>query len=160
MAKTARKAAHRNLENVLFVQAAVEKLPPELAGVAGRITINYPWGSLLRAVAVPDTEVLSNIAALGGDGASLTLLVNMSVFDQPAYCAKLDLPCPPVLDDPEKTRWFFRRAGLEVTRIVSEVKEAPYKTTWGQKLTKGSRRRVLRLDAVVGSRPLTPAGAP
>src|SRR5262245_58711732 len=33
--------------NVLYLIAAAELLPAELMGVARRITINFPWGSLL-----------------------------------------------------------------------------------------------------------------
>jgi 16S rRNA (adenine(1408)-N(1))-methyltransferase len=149
MADSAQRAIRQKLENVLFVQAAVEKLPPELTGVADRITINYPWGSLLRAVVTPEVEILSTIAGLGKAGAAITMLVNMSVFDDATYCARLGLPSPPVLADPAETRWKFRQAGFEVTNLIPDVADVPYKTTWGQKLTKGTRRRVLQLDAIV-----------
>jgi 16S rRNA (adenine(1408)-N(1))-methyltransferase len=149
MSRAAGRATRNRLENALFVQAAVEALPPELAGTADRITLNFPWGSLLKAVAVPDREVLAAIARLGKPGADVTLLVNMSVFDDTPYAARLGLPCPPVLSDLAAARAAYRPAGLEVTAIDPGVTRLPFKTTWGQKLTKGTRRRVLRLDAVV-----------
>jgi 16S rRNA (adenine(1408)-N(1))-methyltransferase len=150
MADASRKAHRRKLENLLFVQAAAESLPPELIGQADRITINYPWGSLLKAVAVPDVGILSAIAHLGKTGAAVTMLVNMSVFDDAAYCAKMGLPCPSVFVDIGRTKSLFGQAGLAVTKLVPDVTDIPYKTTWGQKLTKGTRRRVLQLEAVVG----------
>jgi 16S rRNA (adenine(1408)-N(1))-methyltransferase len=148
MADASRKAMRQKLGNLLFVQAAAENLPPELAGQADKITVNYPWGSLLKAVATPDVAVLSAIARLGKDGAAVTMLVNMSVFDDPTYCAKMGFPCPPVFIDRDRTRSMFGQAGLEVTKIVPDAVDIPHKTTWGQRLTKGTRRRVLLLEAV------------
>lgn len=149
MADAARKAVRQKLDNVLFVQASVERLPPELAALADRITINYPWGSLLAAVATPDPRILSAIAGLGKPGAGLAMLINMSVFDDAEYCAKLGLPCPPVFADEGRTRSQFRQAGIDVTTILPDVLDVPYKTTWGQRLTKGAQRRVLQLGAVI-----------
>lgn len=149
LAATARRAARRKLNNILFVQAAVENLPPELTGRADRITINFPWGSLLRAVATPDLEILSAIARLGKPGAALTLLVNLSVFDDAAYCTRAGLPSPSVFADAARTKSSFAQAGLEVVDLIQDVKELPYRTTWGQKLTHGTRRRVLQLDATI-----------
>nr|WP_274519146.1 class I SAM-dependent methyltransferase [Inquilinus limosus] len=149
MAESAGKAVRRRLDNVLFVQASVERLPPELAGLADRTTVNFPWGSLLTAVATPDPAILSAIAGLGRAGAGLTMLINMSVFDDAAYCAKLGFPSPPIFADADGTRAAFRQAGLQVTRFSPDVADVPYRTTWGQRLTKGAQRRVLQLDAVI-----------
>ncbi len=152
MAVAARKAVRQRLANVLFVQAAVGRLPPELDGLADRITINFPWGSLLKALAVPDAALLSAIARLGRPGAALTALINVSVFDDAAYCARQGLPCPPVFADGETTRWTYGQSGLDVTRIVQDAEVLPVRTTWGRKLTRGTRRRVLQLEAGIGSR--------
>ena len=42
---------------MLFIQAAVEDLPPELDGVADEVHVHFPWGSLLRAVATGELDV-------------------------------------------------------------------------------------------------------
>ena len=116
---------------------------------ADRITVNFPWGSLLRAVAAPETTVLASIAALGRCDAAFTLLVNMATFDDAAYCAKLALPCPPVFACKDRTRAAYAEAGLEVMRIDANARTLPYRTTWGQRLTKGTQRQVLHLEARV-----------
>ncbi len=51
--KIHRKPSKGGLSNLLFIQAAVEDLPPELDGVADEIHIHLPWGSLLRTVSAP-----------------------------------------------------------------------------------------------------------
>src|SRR6185295_10593129 len=47
--------------NALFIQSAVEDLPAELDGVANEVHVHFPWGSLLRAVASGDIEVMRNL---------------------------------------------------------------------------------------------------
>jgi 16S rRNA (adenine(1408)-N(1))-methyltransferase len=59
--KIHRKPEKGGLPNVLFVQAPVEELPPELNQVADEIHIHFPLGSLLRSVAVGDKKVLAPI---------------------------------------------------------------------------------------------------
>ena len=59
--KATRKPSKGGLPNALFVQAAVEDLPEELNGLANQIYVNFPWGSLLRAVMVGDQHVLISI---------------------------------------------------------------------------------------------------
>ena len=61
--KATRKPAKGGLPNAMFVQAAVEDLPAELDGVADEIHIHFPWGSLLRAFASGDSDVLDLSAA-------------------------------------------------------------------------------------------------
>jgi hypothetical protein len=149
MAEASRRAARAKLDNALFVQAAIEAPPPELAGAADAITVNYPWGALLKAFVTPEPRLLANLAALGREGASVTVLVNMSVFDDAAYGARIGLPHPPVLADPERTRGLYAAAGLAVTSIDPSLASPPYRTTWGRKLVKSGRRRILRLDVIV-----------
>jgi tRNA G46 methylase TrmB len=44
-----RGVSRRAPQNTLFVIANAQALPPELHGLAAQVTINFPWGSLLRA---------------------------------------------------------------------------------------------------------------
>jgi len=59
--KIHRKPAKGGTPNVLFIQSAVEDLPPELDAVADEVHIHFPWGSLLKAVATGDVGVLENL---------------------------------------------------------------------------------------------------
>jgi 16S rRNA (adenine(1408)-N(1))-methyltransferase len=75
--KIHRKPAKGGLPNVLFIQAAVEALPPELDGVADEVHIHFPWGSLLRAVATGDEAVLHNLRCLCAPGAFLEIIMGL-----------------------------------------------------------------------------------
>ena len=50
MRTSARRAARQKdgLPNAAFVVAAIESALADLRGVADRVTVHFPWGSLLR----------------------------------------------------------------------------------------------------------------
>lgn len=54
--------ARRAPENAHFVILDALALPAELASLASRIIINFPWGSLLRSLLSGDERLLSNLA--------------------------------------------------------------------------------------------------
>ena len=76
--------------NALFVVAAAEAPPPELAGLADELTITLPWGSLLDGVLGRDDRVAAGVASLVAPGGRLRSIVST------AACDGRDLP---VLDD-------------------------------------------------------------
>lgn len=148
--KTIIKPERGGVSNVLFVCASVEALPLELQGIASEITINYPWGSLLQALVLPDFEVLKAITRLALPGASLTILINISVFENKEYCYKLGLPELTLERAKSSLASRYRDAGIEVQTIAVLDEGIPYRTTWGQKLTQGSGdRKTLLIEAVV-----------
>jgi 16S rRNA (adenine(1408)-N(1))-methyltransferase len=79
MAEASRRAAgparKGGLENVLFVLAAAEAPPEELRELAARVTVLFPWGSLLRGCLGRDAAVARGIAELVAPGGILELHV-------------------------------------------------------------------------------------
>src|SRR5687768_15272589 len=81
--KATRKPAKGGLPNAIFVQAAVENLPEELHGIANQIHINFPWGSLLRAVTIGDPEILTSFRHIAAQGCRLEIVIGIdAVRDQ------------------------------------------------------------------------------
>jgi|1186.fasta_scaffold136863_2 16S rRNA (adenine(1408)-N(1))-methyltransferase len=145
-AKAAKKPARGGLPNVLFVMGSVEDLPGPLAGLADLVTINYPWGSLLRALVVPEPGILERMIAVMKPGARISILFNYSVFEDSDYVARLALPDL----SPERIREelvpVYRQRGLEIGEVrLLEDSEVPHRTTWGQHLVLGSKRKTLLL---------------
>jgi 16S rRNA (adenine(1408)-N(1))-methyltransferase len=60
--------------NAIFVIANALALPPELHGVAAQITINFPWGSLLRGLL--DGTLLGELQRVAQPHAALDLRLN------------------------------------------------------------------------------------
>lgn len=71
--RASRKPARGGVPNVLFGRLSLEEAPGDLIGLADRLTVLFPWGSLLRAVAAPDAG-LRKLAALGKRGGRIHFL--------------------------------------------------------------------------------------
>ena len=132
----------------MFVCAAAEALPEMLAGAADEITINYPWGSLLRAVALPDVERLAGVAKLAKPGARVTAVVNMQPLRDAAQAARLGLAEAALLRSEAELREAYARAGLDVLHVREVTDEPLPATSWGKHLAI-SKREVWRIEARV-----------
>lgn len=146
-----RKPAKGGAPNARFVVAAAEDLPGPLAGLADLLTVNYPWGSLQRTLVEPVPALLERLLAVAAPGARLVVLLNASVFEQDEYRERLALP--PL--DAERARRelapAYARLGVELDRIEELAGDAPHRTSWGQRLTRGSARSTLLLAGTVGA---------
>jgi 16S rRNA (adenine(1408)-N(1))-methyltransferase len=148
-----RKPVRGGAPNLLLAVAAVEALPRELTGVADRLTVNLPWGSLLAGLVRPDAALLAAVAAVGRPGARLSIVFNFSVFEDADYCARMGLPAVG-LDYVDRVLVpAYARAAVRVVGRELLAAGAPHRTAWGQRLVRGSRRRLLALEARVGETP-------
>ncbi|MCA1665806.1 MAG: class I SAM-dependent methyltransferase [Thermomicrobia bacterium] len=66
--------------NALFVIANALALPRELCGLATRITINFPWGSLLVALLERDPALRDGLVMLARPGATLEIRLNQGAL--------------------------------------------------------------------------------
>jgi 16S rRNA (adenine(1408)-N(1))-methyltransferase len=145
--RVAGKPAKGGLPNALFGRLSLEDAPGELAGIADSLTVLLPWGSLLRAVALPDPRELTALRALGKPGATFFTVFGYSAKTDGASVGALGVPA---LDDPAiagALERSYRDAGLAVTARAAnrdEVRALP--TTWAQRLAFASAdRRFLAL---------------
>lgn len=140
------------LDNVVYVRAAVEGLPSELAGVADRVTIVLPWGSLLAAVVLPSIDILRDIRALCQPGAILTLLLAVDPVRDRAEILRLGLP--PTRDPDLRSRLpeAYAAAGFDVTAVCSIGRDelARWPSSWARRLAHGRARSVFQVEARAG----------
>ena len=146
--KASRSQKRGGTSNALFLLSSIEALPTDFFGIADAITINYPWGSLLKAVTDPDVAILQKIARIAKRGAPLRILLNWSVFENASYCERLGLSALTLHDVETRLKAQYDEAGLEI-KSHGLIDSNPVATTWGQKLVKGSDRKVLSIEAVV-----------
>lgn len=144
--RAGRKPGRGGAANAWCVRAAVEALPPALDGLADEIRVHFPWGSLLRAVLLPDVDLLRQIARVGRPGAAFHARVNASIFDDPHLVTRLRLPS--LGNESVETKIeLYEAAGirLETWSVIHD--EAP--TSWARRLTRGSVVRVLAFDGTI-----------
>ncbi len=75
------RGATRTLPNALFVASGVEALPADLDGISDRVTVTFPWGSLLRGALGLDRAVAGSIARLVGPHGTLEITVSVTERD-------------------------------------------------------------------------------
>ena len=140
MRPAARRAQRASLDNAVFVVAAVESLPSDLAAVADHVTISFPWGSLLRGVLGAGDRVLPAIAQLCRPGASIQAMWSLTARDASAAIA----PDPGWLVDR------FDAEGLQVVELrdASAEEIAATGSSWAKRLGVGRHRPATLLRAV------------
>lgn len=90
--KATRKPKKGGLPNALFVQASADYLPEELNGTADEIHIHFPWGSLLQAVCLGDSDVLSGLHLISAPGCLLEIVVGVDSVRDRSELESLGIP--------------------------------------------------------------------
>ena len=151
MAESARRArakpAKGGAANALYIVGRAEALPPELVGRCDEITVNYPWGSLLKAVTEPLPDVLAGIAACAKAGARVALLINLAPFQDPEQRDRLGLSELDAEIAAERLTPAYEAAGLKITEIETLLGDLPERTSWGRRLVVGSGRGTLVVES-------------
>jgi len=148
--RAARPGRKGGLPNALFVVAAAERPPAELAGIAAEVTISFPWGSLLRgALAVEGAaDAAAGIAGLVAPGGVVRMLVSIDPRDRLAV---------PVLAAADRAAIAARWAchGLILTAFAPACRDEieASDSSWSRRLGAGRERAVWRLELRRADRP-------
>jgi 16S rRNA (adenine(1408)-N(1))-methyltransferase len=149
MAEASRRAAKPTVRggrtNAVFLAAGVEMLPAGLAGVADRVTVRFPWGSLLRGALGLDGPAAEAMAALVAPGGSLEL--TLSIAERDGIVGRAG---PFGSRDLARLGGTFRALGLRITDVRaldgSELRRLG--SSWAGRLGAGDARQVwgIRLE--------------
>ncbi|MBS0628768.1 MAG: hypothetical protein JSS30_00915 [Verrucomicrobia bacterium] len=130
--------------NLELLHMSVEDLPSEFSQVAHCVTINYPWGSLLKGVTDPDPKILESISKILHVGGELFLNLNYTLYSDKRLISTLEITDLEGKEAVEKLKNIFsfyqlrfREKGLDNRNFAG--------TTWGKHLTLGSGRETLSL---------------
>lgn len=146
-----REAARRLPRNALLLIADARSLPPELAGLATAITINFPWGSLLTALLTADQPLIDSLRRTARPGATLDLRLNGGALVQAGYSPA---------EAGQLVGCTLREAGFDVGQplLMDAVALRSCASTWARRLAAGPEPWALHLRATVPhhSRSLAP----
>lgn len=135
-----RRGGRRLPANSLLVVADALAPPPELRSVASRLTIHFPWGSLLRALLLGQPDLVAGLRALGRPGATLEVLVNADAMtvDGSGWDA-----------DQTRVASVLTDAGLLLDPIarLGPADLRRYPTTWARRLAFGRDPRAIHIAA-------------
>ena len=142
MRDASRRAAARptrgGVPNAVFLVSAVEALPAELHAFADRITIHFPWASLLRGLVNADPAFVEPIARLARAGATVTAILSVTDRDTAAGAATPNAALGRLL-----ARLYWAH-GLRVVewRPASSLEIRQAHSTWSKRLRTGRERDV------------------
>jgi 16S rRNA (adenine(1408)-N(1))-methyltransferase len=147
--KIHRKPAKGGLANALFVQSAVEDLPCELDGIASEVHVNFPWGSLLPAVAAGEHDSLKNLRRICAPEAELKIFMSFDPERDRAAIERLELPSISEIFLKTVLAPRYQAAGFNVLEsTVLPVSEWPdLCTSWAQRLRNNDRRSLIYIRA-------------
>jgi len=146
------KPARGGVANALFLVASAEALPAALSSRASLVTVNYPWGVLLRMLAQPDPAGLRALADLLQPGGRLIALLNASVTDDRDYGERLGLPPLEDAHVDERLVPGWEESGFEAVswQRLGADEEPAHHTTWGRRLVRGSNRSTIVVEGTRG----------
>ena len=158
--RAARPGPKGGLPNAIFLVAAAEQLPADLAGVADEVQVLFPWGSLLRAaLALPEAAGASaGLAGLARPGGLFRVLLSVDPRDSLTIEPLTDVDGGAIAE-----RWAIHGLDLLAFQQATTDEIAASGSSWARRLGAGRDRRVWRLDL---ARPIgvaevpTPAGRP
>ncbi len=141
--RAARRPERGGARNVWFIRAGADELPPALTGLSDEVHVHFPWGTLLRAVLVPEPDLLRGILGLRNREGSVCVRLNVSVVEDPLVLRRLNLPVAGNQDLEARLRAGYGALGvhLDVRRAALDPE-----TSWGRRLAAGRPLPVLALD--------------
>jgi 16S rRNA (adenine(1408)-N(1))-methyltransferase len=143
MVECSRRAVRRDaLPNALFVVAAAEALPPELHVAAARVTVHFPWGSLLRGLVTGEPDVAGQIASTATADARIELLLSARPSDHLPWLPRVDGETASRVGAAFAARGFrVRTAGRATPEDVVAAQ-----STWAKRLGNGREAWSIRLE--------------
>jgi 16S rRNA (adenine(1408)-N(1))-methyltransferase len=153
--RAARKPSRGGLLNAIFGRMTLADAPGELVAIADVITILFPWGSLLAAVALPRPEEVGRLVAIGRANANLRIVLSYDPVLDGGAASDLG---PRRLDDPARLDSLvraYREAGVALRTSLLSLQEArALPTTWAKKLSYSGRHRTfVQLHGRISSSP-------
>jgi 16S rRNA (adenine(1408)-N(1))-methyltransferase len=147
--KIYRKPAKGGAPNALFIQASVENLPEELNGIANEVHVHFPWGSLLRVVALGDLNELEGIRRVCTTNAILKLTIGLDMQRDSAEIQRLGLLplSPDFLSGQLHDRYLAARFEIIEQSCIPPADWPASGTSWAKRLKDGHTRKLTHLVA-------------
>jgi 16S rRNA (adenine(1408)-N(1))-methyltransferase len=137
-----RKASRKAPANALYVIANALALPGELSGTASKVTINFPWGSLLTGLLDGDPMLLEGLLAIARPRAALEIRRNAGALAEAGHTLG---------SGGAQVRQALREGGFDVGDLLQldtrELRRCH--TTWAKRLAYGRDPHAVCLRAML-----------
>lgn len=130
--------SRRTPDNALVVIANACDLPSELNALAGHISINFPWGSLLHGLLSDDSALLDGLRRIARPDSALDVRLNAGALNEAGWTLE---------DGAAQVRRVLNASGFHMRPPaalgVPQLRACP--TTWAKRLAFGRDPRAIHL---------------
>ncbi len=142
-----KKVSKNKIENLIFIITSIENMGDELNGLADKVYINFPWGSLLEATVKDMPVLLNKISRLGKVDAEFIFIFAYNNIHEPVEIEKRQLPELSSNYLLSELKEIYKKANLSILSCTNlephEIKN--FGTLWAKKLFLGKSRDVYRI---------------
>jgi hypothetical protein len=130
------------LQNMLFIIASAQELPHELYGLVSRVTINFPWGSLLGSLLNNDPLLLNGLSSIARPNAQLEIHLNGGALAEAG--TSLEAGAEAIHDNIHQYGWKLSSPCVLDTQALKG-----FPSTWAKRLAFGRDPRSVQLKGVL-----------
>lgn len=125
-----REYSQVKLQNMLFVIASAQDLPNEFNGLISHLTINFPWGSLLKSLFINDSDLMSRLSSISRPNAQIDIHLNTGALAE--VKSALEDGAMKIQENLVSAGWQIRGPVLMNARDLKN-----FSTTWARRLAHG-----------------------
>ena len=134
-----RANSRRKLRNALFVIASAQSLPQELNGLISHITINFPWGSLLKSLLTGDPKLMNSLEYISSSIAAVDIRLNGGALAEAGTA--LEAGAHQIYNNMLRSGWQINAPVLMNTNTLRN-----FPSTWAKRLAFGRDPRAMIMN--------------
>lgn len=149
--KASQKPSKGGLSNLLYLIATVEDMPEALAGIADKIYVTLPWGSLLQGITKGVPSVMRNLSKIAKRNAQFEFLFTYDILHEAGEIEKRDLPLLNLDYIKTELANMYQSFGFSIEKVVllSEKDLRSFQSTWAKRLGFGRMREIYAIKGTI-----------
>lgn len=126
------------LANMLFVIANAQELPYEFTGLFSRVTIHFPWGSLLKGLLAAEPGLMSGLTSVARPEAQIGIYLNGGALAEAG--TSLSAGAEAIYENMNHHGWKLTKPCL-----MDDLTLRSFPTTWARRLAYGRDPRAVAM---------------
>ena len=130
--------SQQKLPNALFIIASAQALPSELNGLASRVCINFPWGSLLESLLKDDAALMNGLSGIARPQAAMEIYLNGEALRTAGWTLEAGT---------DQIEGVLNASGWTTTSLacLDAIALRSFSSTWAKRLAFGRDPRAVQL---------------
>ena len=127
------------LPNLLYIIASAQNLPQELNGLISHVTINFPWGSLLKSLLTGDIRLMRGLESISHSFTTIEIRLNGGALTEAGW--DLEAGAEKIYNNLIQAGW-----QINVPALMNANALRSFPSTWAKRLAFGRDPRAIQLS--------------